>query len=436
MLTPSLDRRTWVPGRSEDRVQSIAAGVAERPSGAVDRVQALISTNRRIHDEECLNLNPATNTMSPRAEAALSAGLGTRPSLGYPGAKYEMGLEAIEEIEVITAELAARLFRARYAEVRLPSGAMANLAGFLACCRPGDAIIAPPASIAGHVTHHRPGVAGLLGLEIHEAPIDAERYTIDVEALADLAARVRPRLLTVGASLNLSHHDVDGLRSVADDIGARILFDAAHLSGPIAGGAWPDPLAAGADLMTMSTYKSLAGPPSGLVVTNDPEMAERLDAIAFPGLTANFDAGKTAALAITLAEWLAVGTDHATTMVDTARTLAAALADRGMPVVTTPDGPTASHALAIDVSSFGGGTAMAERLRRANLLTSAIGLPSGLDDGLRVGVNELVRWGAGPGHMDELADLMAAAVGTDQPEALAPRATEFRRRLDTIAFTL
>ncbi len=436
MPTPSLERRAWVPARSEDLVQSIAAGLAERPSGVSDRVEALITANRRIHDEQCCNLNPATNTMSPRAEAALAAGLGTRPSLGYPGAKYETGLEAIEEIEIVTAEMAARVFGADYAEVRIPSGAMANLAGFLVCCRPGDRIIAPPATIAGHVTHHRPGVAGLLGLEISEAPVDAERYTVDVDALAELAGRVSPRLITLGASLNLTHHDVAGVRAVADEVGAKVLFDAAHLSGPIAGGRWPNPLLLGADLMTMSTYKSLAGPPSGMVVTNDAGIAERLDAIAFPGLTANFDAGKTAALAITLAEWLAVGSDHATAMVDSAAVLASALDAAGVPVVRTPGGFTESHALAIDASGLGGGTTLAAHLRRANLLTSAIGLPSGTDDGLRVGVNELVRWGAGPDDMAETAELVAAAIRTDHPEELAPRVTEFRRRFGSISFTL
>ena len=95
--------------------------------------------------------------MNPRAEAALASGLGSRPSLGYPGDKYEMGLESIEKIEVIAAELAAEVFGARYAEIRVPSGAIANLYAFMATAKPGDRIIAPPGSIGGHVTHHQPG---------------------------------------------------------------------------------------------------------------------------------------------------------------------------------------------------------------------------------------------------------------------------------------
>ncbi len=107
------------------------------------------------------------------------------------------------------------------------------------------------------------GAAGLYGVDIHEAPIDADRYTIDVDQLAVMARELQPKVISVGASLNLHHHPVADMRAIADEVGAKLLFDAAHLGGPIAGGAWPDPLAEGAHVMTMSTYKSLGGPPSG-----------------------------------------------------------------------------------------------------------------------------------------------------------------------------
>ena len=265
-----LQSRDWVPAAVESLVQRVASDTATAELAAIDhRIYELVAENRRIHEVECLNLNPATNVMNPRAEAVLAAGLGSRPSLGYPGEKYEMGLEAIEQIEIIAAELAAEVFRSSYAEIRVPSGAIANLYAFMAFAQPGDSVIVPPPSIGGHVTHNRAGAAGLYGLAIHEAPIDADRYTIDVEQLAVLARSVRPKVISVGASLNLHHHPVAEMRTIADEVGAKLLFDAAHLGGPIAGGAWPDPLAEGAHVMTMSTYKSLGGPPSGLVLTND-----------------------------------------------------------------------------------------------------------------------------------------------------------------------
>ena len=192
----TLSHRPWVPEHSEHLVQEIAQRVARRSSDQVlARIEDLAEANRDIHEKECFNLNPATNVMNPRAEALLASGIGSRPSLGYPGDKYEMGLEAIEEIEVIAAELAAEVFQARYAEIRVPSGAIANLYGFMATCKPGDTIIAPPATVGGHVTHHQAGCAGLYGLNIVAAPVRADGYTVDVDAL-----RAQPD--TAGAQLD------------------------------------------------------------------------------------------------------------------------------------------------------------------------------------------------------------------------------------------
>lgn len=430
----SLAERPWIAADVQQHVGHIAATVTpDDPAATADVIESLTDRSRRIHDVECVNLNPAANTMNPRAEALLGSGLGSRPSLGYPGDKYEMGLEAIEQIEVVAAELAARVFRAPFAEVRVGSGALGNLYAFMATCRPGDAVIVPPATIGGHVTHNRGGAADLYGLAIHEAPIDADRYTVDVAAVRALAAEVRPSLITIGGSLNLSHHPVAELRAVADEVGARLLFDAAHLSGPIAGGAWPNPLDEGAHVMTMSAYKSLAGPPAGLLVTSDAEIAERVDAIAFPGLTANFDAANTAALAVTLADWLVHGSAYAAAMLDAASDLAARLDGLGVPVHTTPAGPTASHAFAIDAGAAGGHAA-AQRLRQANLLTSAIGLPHDPGAGVRVGTNEIVRWGIRGDAIGELAELFAAAWSADDPTSLATAVSALRGRFTEIGY--
>src|SRR4051794_30267703 len=193
-----LTARAWLEPDVARRIDAIAAQAAElAPASVAQRLHDLVERNRAIHGVECINLNPASNVMNPRAEAMLSAGLGTRASLGYPGAKYETGLEAIEEIEVIAAELAAEVFGASHVELRVPSGAIANLSAFIATCSPGDAIVAPPPAIGGHVTHHGAGAAGLYGLEIVPAPVSPRGYTVDVDALAALAARVRPRLITI-----------------------------------------------------------------------------------------------------------------------------------------------------------------------------------------------------------------------------------------------
>lgn len=434
-----LGRRGWVPLKSETLVQRIANRTRDADSARIAaRLGELAEENRRIHERECLNLNPATNVMNLRAEALLARGLGSRPSLGYPGDKYEMGLEALEEIEVIAAELCAEVFDARYAEIRVGSGALANLYAFMATCRAGDAIITPPAAIGGHVTHHAAGAAGLYGLNIHPAPVDGDGYTIDLGGLSALAHRVRPRLITVGGSLNPFPHPVAGIRAIADEVGARVLFDAAHLCGMIAGKAWENPLGAGAHLMTMSTYKSLGGPAGGLIVTNDTDLAARLDTIAFPGLTANFDVAKSAALAMTMLDWRDFGVAYAQKMVTVSKALAAALAKRDLPLFAPANGVTRSHQFAILAAPFGGGQTAARKLRKANILTSGIGLPvdevKGDLNGLRIGTPEIVRWGMNEGHAETIAGFVADALRASQPSAIAGPVSEFRRGFTSLNY--
>jgi glycine hydroxymethyltransferase len=436
---PALAPRPWVPEACETFVQALAEDTARATSTAIDaNIERLIVANAEIHDIDCINLNPATNVMNPRAEAALARGLGSRPSLGYPGNKYEMGLEAIERIEVIAAELAAEIFKARYAEIRVPSGAMANLYAFMAMAKPGDAIIVPPATIGGHVTHHQAGCAGLYGLVIHAAPVRVDGYSVDVKALAELAREVKPAIISIGGSLNLFEHPVAEIRSIADATGAKVLFDAAHQCGLIAGGAWKNPLHHGAHVMTMSTYKSLGGPAGGLVLTNEPDVAHRLDAIAFPGMTANFDAAKSAALAISLLDWRDYGAAYAASMIESAQALAIALLSEGIPVFRPQGVATTSHQFAIEAARYGGGQAASRRLRAANILACGIGLPIAAvaDDvnGLRLGTPEIVRRGMQPGDMPTLAKLIARALQTNNPETVALEVTNFRKSFNGLSF--
>jgi glycine hydroxymethyltransferase len=317
---PSI--RPWLPEPVDDRVTSTLTLLAGRDVAAVEQwLQDLVVYNQRIHDQTCVNLNPATNRMNPRAEQMLAARLGSRPSLGYPGEKYEMGLEAIERSRSSPPSSPPASSMPATPKSGSGRGLLANIYTFMACCEPGDVIVAPPASIAGHVTHHKAGAAGLYRLRSVCAPIDPASYTVDVDALAELARTLKPKLITIGGSLNLTH-PVPAIRQIADSVGAKVLFDAAHLCGLIAGGVWPNPLDQGAHLMSMSTYKSLGGPPGGLLLANDAELAQRIEAIAYPGLTANFDAGKTAALAQTMLDWTVAGPAYAGAMVDTARALA------------------------------------------------------------------------------------------------------------------
>src|SRR5262249_15947494 len=204
-----------------------------------------------------------------------------------------------------------------------------------------------------------------------------------------------------------------------DEVGALVLFDAAHMSGMIAGRAWQQPLEQGAHVMTMSTYKSLGGPPSGLILTNDPGIAQRLDAIAYPGLTANFDAAKSAALAMTLLDWKVHGRAYAAQMATTAKALGAALVALGIPVFARARGITTSHQFAIEAAIYGGGQAVAKKLRQANILACGIGLAvapvEGEMNGRRIGAPGIGSSGMGPAPLPPLPRPIPQATAEAHP---------------------
>ncbi|MBM3535747.1 MAG: aminotransferase class I/II-fold pyridoxal phosphate-dependent enzyme [Alphaproteobacteria bacterium] len=441
MDTRSDSAKAWLPAECRQVIEDAEKTLLSDDLDRIDTaLHALVEAHELHMDIESIGLNAGTNVINPRAAALLGRSLGNRPSLGYPGDKYEMGMEHAERIEIVTEALVRRLFNAPFAEIRVGSGALANLYAFMATCRPGDRIMAFPPEMGGHVTHHRAGAAGLYGLEIHPVPYDAARMTIDLDRLRRETIRLRPKVITVAGSLCLFPYDVGAVRAIADEVGAWVLYDAAHMAGLIAGGRFQAPLAEGAHLMTCSTYKAFGGPPSGLVMTTEAELAERIDKIAYPGLTANFDLGKTAALAFSVLDLLAHGVAYADICIANARALGEAMAAEGLPVHTIAGrGQTESHHLALHAAAFGGGQTASKRLAKANLLLCGIGLPiaevAGDLNGIRIGTQEITRWGMEPKDMRQVARLLARVLkGNEAPGQVRPDVIRFRRDFQTLRF--
>jgi len=433
--------RKWLSEVAQKRVLEVQDRIAQlEPNLLQNEIEILAKENHAIHDKNSINLNPATNVLNPRAEKILSTGLSSRASLGHPGDKYEVGLDAIEQIEVITGDLACKLFESKYVEFRVGSGALANLYAFMATCKPGDKIIAPPASIGGHITHHKPGAAGLYGLDITEAPVDENNYTVDVDKLRKLAHEIKPKLITIGGSLNLFPHPVKEIREIADEVGAKLLFDAAHQCGLIAGKVWPQPLSEGAHLMTFSTYKSLGGPAGGLIITNEEKLAEKIDAIAYPGLTANYDAAKTAALGITLQDWNIVGEAYAKMMVETSIALAKELDKKNLHIYAKEKGFTTSHQFAIVANELGGGQKASKKLALSGLLACGINVPGPAvendTNAIRIGTPEVVRMGMKKDDMPLLADLIFKGLTTDTPDLVQAEVIKLRKKFNKVHYTL
>jgi glycine hydroxymethyltransferase len=204
------------------------------------------------------------------------------------------------------------------------------------------------------------------------------------------------------------------------------------MGGIIAGKRFQQPLAEGAHLMTMSTYKAFGGPPSGLVLTTEEALAKRIDKIAYPGLTANFDLGKTAALAISVLDLLDHGEAYADRCIANARGLATALERQGIAVHRVKGRPhTESHHLALPAAPHGGGQSAARRLAEANIMLCGIGLPlpalAGDLNGIRIGTQEVTRLGMGSDAMEEIAGLMARMLNKDLPQDVRKDVIAFRR---------
>jgi glycine hydroxymethyltransferase len=434
-------KRQWVSLESQDFYNKYVSHYRNLlPSGFEAEVEQMLKLHARFMDYECISLYAGTNIMNPRAARFQAASVGSRPSLGYPGDKYETGLQYAEQLEIMAVEILRRIFKCDYVEFRVGSGSLANLYAYMACTKPGDRIMALSNAAAGHVTHHTPGAAGLYGLEVHDIPFDGERMAVDLAKLEAEAQRLKPKLIILGGSLALFPYPVKEVRAIADSIGAWLMFDAAHVSGIIAGGEFQQPLAEGAHLMTCSTYKSFGGPAGGLALTNMPELAERLDKIAYPGLTANFDLSRTAALVVAASDILEFGQEYARVCIANAQKLAEELAEGGAPVHGAKgQGFTMSHHIAIQAAAYKGGTTASRQLEKANILTSGIGLPlpelPNDFNAIRIGTQEITRWGFKPHDMPELAQLInRVLVKGEVPESVQADVIAMRQRFQQLHY--
>lgn len=418
---------------------AVAQALAQPPKAQAQEIQRWITQSEQWVDHQSLNLYAGTNIQSPTVHAAMHTTLDARPSLGDPGDKYETGLAWADCIEVLANQVMRRLFSATYAELRVGSGSLANLYGYMATCKPGDVIYALPESAAGHATHHRQGAAGLYHLTTRDIPLIPDGSAIDLNQLEVCCQRDHPSLVILGASLVLTPYPVSEVVDIAHKVGARVMFDAAHMSGLIAGHAFPNPLSDGADFLTMSTYKSFGGPAGGAILTNDSDLYQGFRRIAYPGLTANFDLARLSGLAVAALELQEYGTSYAAQCVANAQALAQALAERGVPVWKPISSYTSTHHIAIDARPFGGGTHAARRAEAANVFFSGIALPLPNDRpdyvGIRLGTQEITRWGFQTQDMDWIANIIVKVLEyPEQAEAIRQEVIDARNQWNTLRF--
>jgi glycine hydroxymethyltransferase len=406
----------------------------------VAEVRALVQRHS-TRFERAIPLIASENLLSPYAKELLISDFHSRYAEGLPGERYYEGNEQVDEVENLCLDLARRLFRCSFADVRPISGTVANLAVLKALTEPGDLVGTSRLADGAHISSASFGAFGLRGVKPVYYAWDPEAMTIDVPRTREILRAVRPKLCLFGLSLFLFPMPVEELRPTLEEIGARGWFDAAHVLGLIAGGEFQDPLHEGCVVMSASTHKTLPGPQHGILLgqTEDPDVVKRLQGGAFPGVTSNHHLNAMAALAVSLAEHLEFGREYARRTVENARALAQALHDRGFDVLAADLGFTRSHTIAVRVEKEGGGESAARRLADAGVIANKNLLPGDKSPkhpgGVRLGTPEVTRVGMGPKEMERIAELFDALLHRDTPaEEVARRAAELKSGFTTLKY--
>ncbi|MGI0132642.1 MAG: serine hydroxymethyltransferase [Thermoplasmata archaeon] len=383
--------------------------------------------------EHAIPLIASENLLSPYAKELLVSDFHSRYAEGLPGERYYEGNEQVDEVERLCLDLARRLFRCSFADVRPISGTVANLAVLKALAEPGDLVGTSRLADGAHISSASFGAFGLRAVKPVYYAWDPERMTIDVARTREILRSVRPKLCLFGLSLFLFPMPIDELRPTLEEIGAIGWYDAAHVLGLIAGGEFQDPLHEGCEALSASTHKTLPGPQHGLLLgePKDPATAKRLASAAFPGVTSNHHLHTMAALAVSFAEHLAFGREYARQTVANARALAQALHERGFDVLAPNLGFTRSHTIAVRVSAEGGGEEVARRLAASGIITNKNLLPGDSSpkkpQGVRLGTPEVTRVGMKEREMVRIADLFDRLLHRGAlPDEVAREAAELK----------
>ena len=407
-----------------------------------DKVFSSLEKHHEWFDNS-IPLIASENIPSPAVREAVMSDFGNRYAEGWPGERVYAGCTYIDEVEIQCMELAQKLFKAEFADVRSVSGVVANLAIYSAYSNPGDVMIASSIPAGGHISHGKKehsGTAGLVhGLDIEFFAFDPEEMTLDVDKtkakVEDLKSQGKlPKIAMFGGSVFLFPHPVKELAEFLKGHGMHINYDAAHVAGLIAGGKFQDPLREGTDTMTMSTHKTLFGPQGGLVLGFE-KHAEPIKKAMFPGLTSSHHIHHMGAKAVAFAEALEFGKDYAEQTIKNAKALASELNNVGFKVLGEKRGYTESHQTVVNVLDYGDGGTIEADLEKANIIVNRQLIPGDLKagrhymhpGGIRLGTSEITRLGMKESEMKEIASLLKQVV-VDKKDAgeIAARVKEFK----------
>ena len=351
--------------------------------------------------------------MSEAVLAAAGSVLTNKYAEGYPGKRYYGGCQCVDVAEDLAIARACELFGAKFANVQPHSGAQANYAVYMALCEPGDTVLGMNLDHGGHLTHGSPVNFSGKYFNIVSYGVDEETGRIDYDALEKTAKECRPKMIVAGASAYPRIIDFERFRAIADEVGAYLWVDMAHIAGLVAAGLHPSPVPY-AHVVSTTTHKTLRGPRGGMLLTNDADLAKKLNSAIFPGTQGGPLMHIIAAKAVALGEALKPEfKTYQQQVVKNSAALAGGLMKRGMKLVS---GGTDNHLSLIDLRDMGNltGKELEHRLDEVRITANKNKVPGDprspfQTSGLRVGSPAVTTRGFKEEDMDKVAEYIALA---------------------------
>ena len=378
-----------------------------------------------------LELIASENFTSQAVMEATGSVLTNKYAEGYPGKRYYGGCEVVDKVETLAIERAKELFGCDWANVQPHSGSTANAIIYAALLEPGDTVMGLNLDHGGHLTHGSPvNFSGIL-YNVVSYGVDQETERIDMDEVRRLAQEHKPKMIICGATAYSRVIDFAEFRKIADEVGAYLLADISHISGLVAGGVHASSIPHAHVTMT-TTHKSLRGPRSGIILSNDLDIGKRIDKAVFPGNQGgpleNVIAGKAIAFFEALQPEFKV---YAQQIVDNARALAKALSERGYRVVS---GGTDNHNFLLDLTAKDmSGKKAQNLLDEAGITVNKNMIPFDsrspfVTSGIRIGLPALTTRGFAPDEMSKIAELIDRVLGGEDPTAVKADVTKLAQQ--------
>lgn len=372
--------------------------------------------------QEHLELIASENFASPAVMAAQGSVLTNKYAEGLPQKRYYGGCEFVDQVEQLAIDRVKELFGAAHANVQPHSGAQANFAVFLALLQPGDTIMGMDLSHGGHLTHGSPVNVSGKWFNVCHYGVSEETEQLDYETIRKLAIENKPKLIICGYSAYPRTIYFDKLRAIADEVGALLMADIAHIAGLVASGHHPNPLPY-CDVVTTTTHKTLRGPRGGLIMTRDPELGKKFDKAVFPGSQGGPLEHVIAAKAVAFGEALQPEfKTYCGQVIANAKAMGEQLQKRGFKIVS---GGTDNHLILVDLRSIGMTGKVADQLvSGVNITANKNTVPFDpespfVTSGLRLGTPAMTTRGMGENEFTEIADIIADRLLNPDDEAIA-----------------